>query len=280
MKKLLKNEGFTLVELLVATTIFGLIVVGMYTAFSTMQRTTVNQSNLVDVQQNLRVSVEMITRDIKLAAALIPAGTTGVSAGSNATTLNLTTVSSFYTYARVTDDIEIPAGAVSTTDYDFEISSPTSVDHFSAGQTVRVIRPQNGAQPYDADLIVDGVDRTGPTISIRSFANANAVQYKAGDIIARVGAGGVPDPSTVVWDRNGTNLRRNMDNNGAEIMANDVSTLAFEYLLNDGTETSVPLNNELDNIRAIRVTLTTDATQQLDGQVRQRSLSSITYLRN
>lgn len=282
MKKILGKRGFTLIELLVAITIFGLILTGMYTAFSSMQKTTVNQSNLVDVQQNLRVSVEMISKDIKLAAALVPSGTTGVTSGSNATTLNLATVSSFYAYARIADDVEIPAGGGN--DVDFTITVPTSVDNFAAGHTIRIVRPQNGVQPYDAtagnDLIVDSVDRTGPTIKIDNFANATAVQYKAGDIIARVGAA-APDPSTIVWDQSGNDLRRNRDNSGVEIMANDIRNLTFAYFDENGNPINLPLTTtDLDDIRSVSVNITADATRQLDGQTRPRSISSIIYLRN
>lgn len=281
MKKLFCKKGFTLLELLVATTVFALVMSGMYAAYSSMQRTTINQNNLVDVQQNLRVSMDLISRDIKMAAALIPAGTAGVSTNSDATTLNLATASSFYAYARISSDIEIPAGGGN--DYPFNVSVPTAVDYFAAGNSIRIIRPQSGVQPYDApdsdELTVDSVDRNGRIITIDNFGNTDTTQYNAGDIIVRVG-NSAPDPSTIVWTLNGTDLSRNRDNMGAEVMANDVSDLTFSYLLNNGTETTAPTDDDLPFIRAIRVTITTDATQQIGGQDRQRSLSSTTYIRN
>lgn len=273
------NKGFTLIELLVATVIFGLVITGMYGVYSSTQKTTINQGELVDVQQNLRVASDFISRDIKMAEALISAGNTGIVTGSNATSLNLSTISSLYAYARISADLEIPAGTAAATDFNFSISVPATVDYFEATDVVRVVRPQNGAQPLDTDLIVSGVSRAGPTITLNNFATANAVQYKAGDIIARVGAG-APDPSTIVWNLNGTDLQRNRDGAGAEIMAENISSLAFSYLLDNGTEIAAPSAADLDNIRAVRVTLTADTARQLDGQTRQRSLSSITYLRN
>ena len=276
------NKGFTLIELLVATAIFGLVITGMYGVYSSTQKTTVNQGELVDVQQNLRVTGDFISQDIKMANALIPAGNTGIITGSNATTLNLSTASSFYAYAQVSSDLEIPAGTGASTTFSFNISVPTMVDYFEAGDTVRIIRPQNGKQPLDADLIVTGVNRAGPNITLNAFATTNAVQYKAGDIVARVSDSVTPpDPSTIVWDTNGTDLRRDRDGVGAEVMAENISNLTFNYLLKDGSEATIPLSTgDLDNIRAVRVTLTAETTRQLDGQTRRRSLSSITYLRN
>lgn len=281
MTKLFCKKGFTLLELLVATTVFALVISGMYAAYSSMQKTTINQNNLVDVQQNLRVSMDLISRDIKMAAALIPAGTAGVSTNSDATTLNLATASSFYAYARISSDIEIPAGGGN--DYPFNISVPTAIDYFAAGNSIRIIRPQSGEQPYNApdndELTVDSVDRNGRIITIDNFGNTDTTQYKIGDVIVRVG-NAAPDPSTIVWTLNGTDLSRNRDGMGAEVMANDVRALTFSYLLDNGTETTAPTDDDLPLIRAIRVTITTDATQQIGGQDRQRSLSSTTYIRN
>lgn len=272
------TNGFTLLELLVSVAIFGLVITGMYGVYSSAQKTTINQGELVDMQQNLRVASDFISRDIKMAEALIPAGSSGVAFGSNATTLSLATASSFYAYAQIIDDLEIPAGTAAATDFNFSISAPVTVDYFQALDTVRIIRPQNGVQPLDTDLTVSGVNRAGPTITLNTFVTASAIQYKAGDIIARVGAG-APDPSTILWNMSGTDLQRTRDGGTAETMAENTN-LAFSYLLEDGTEIVVPSATDLDSIRAVRVVLTVDTAKQFDGQTRQRSLSSITYLRN
>jgi len=281
-------RGFTLVEVLIAMAIFGLVMTGMYKVYSSVQKTTINQSELVDVQQNLRVAIGLISRDIKMANALIPAGSSGITVGSNAATLNLATVSSLYAYAQISEDLEIPGGGATGV---FKISVPTVIDYFTsgnlnspnAGDRVRIVRPQNGNQPFDAlpnhELYVSAKDRTVPSLTVSNFTNAAAVQYKAGDIIARVGIG-APDPSTIVWNLSGTDLQRNRDAVGADVIAENISNLTFGYLLKNGTETAAPTVAELDNIRAVRVTLAADTARQFDGQTRQRSLSSIVYLRN
>ena len=275
------NKGFTLVELLVATAIFGLVVSGMYGVYLSTQRTTVNQGELVDVQQDLRVVSDFMNRDIKMAGALIPAGNTGVVAGSNATTLNLSTASSLYAYARISSDLEIPASPGASTDFVFSISVPASVDYFKATDTIRIVRPQSGAQPLDTDLTVSGVDRTGPTITVNNFSTSSAIQYKAGDIMARVAAGSSPDPSTITWSLNASaDLQRSRDGGTAETVGGNISSLAFSYLLENGTEILAPAAADLANIRAVKVTLTVDTARQLGRPNRQRSLSTITYLRN
>jgi hypothetical protein len=136
-------------------------------------------------------------------------------------------------------------------------------DPFEAGDIIRIIRPQNGSQPFDADLEVAGKNRDTPKITVKGFATADAVQYVAGDMIARVVAG-APDPATVTWNLNGTNLERD-----GQVMATDIAALQFTYLTDDDA-----------NVTAVQVTLTADVPNQLDAVARQRSLTSVVRLRN
>lgn len=289
----INNKGFTLIELMISVALFGIILTGMYTAYTSMNKTTANQENLVDVQQNLRVALNMIVKDIKMAGALVPAGTDGIAAGSNATRLNLLTASGFSTFARIAADEEVTTAETSQT---FNIAVPTSVERFQVNDKVRIIRPQDGSQPFDPtngtssnnELVVTATapGSTPPTITIGNFPTSDTYQYLAGDIIARVSTeNDAPDPSTIVWYLSGSELRRNIDDNDADIdtgfdlVASDIA-LAFDYLLEDGTEVTTPTNAQLEDINAVRVTLTANATRQADGQTRQRSLSSISYLRN
>jgi len=278
------NKGFTLIEVLIAMAIFGIAVIGMYGVFTAMQATTINQSELIDVQQNLRVAGDFISRDIKMAAALIPAGNTGVTAGSNATTLNLATATTLDAYALISSDIEVPASTANTANFIFTTADSTSVDFFSATDSVRIIRPQNGNQPYGVnDLIVSSVDRTVPRITINSFNNpANAIQYKAGDIIVRFGGGAASGGiSAVSWTWNNATLDLSRTRDGVtNVMATDINNMSFSYLLDNGAEIVAPTAAELTTVNAVRITLTANTTQQYDRQTRTRSLSSVTYLRN
>lgn len=64
--------GFSLVEILVSLAIFGIISASMYTVFIGMQRGTANQEKVVDMQQSLRMAMEIISRDIHMAGLLVP----------------------------------------------------------------------------------------------------------------------------------------------------------------------------------------------------------------
>jgi prepilin-type N-terminal cleavage/methylation domain-containing protein len=276
------SKGFTLVELLIVITIFGLVIGGMYGLYDSMQRTTVYQEDFIDIQQNLRVAMDRVSRDIKMAAFLIPSTQTGIIAPSNATTLTLQTSSTAYAFARITDDVE-----VSGAQFVFNISDSNSVDIFEAGDTVRIIRPQDGLQPSNTDLQVIAKNRNGPTITVGGFP-AGSFQYKPGDIIAQSVAG-APDPSTITWsviDNDGDGdleLIRTRDNGPVAILVDDVDppdplvpgAAIFEYLDSDGNATA-----DFTQVQAVRVNLTANAPAQHDRQVHQRSLTTITNMRN
>lgn len=60
-------RGFTIVELLVAMAIVGLILGAIYAVFTSSNRSYHTQDRVVDTQQGLRVGVDFMVRDIRLA---------------------------------------------------------------------------------------------------------------------------------------------------------------------------------------------------------------------
>jgi prepilin-type N-terminal cleavage/methylation domain-containing protein len=60
-------RGFTLVEILIASTIFALILLGVYVVYETNQGTYVRGEARSNVQQNVRVALDQITRELLMA---------------------------------------------------------------------------------------------------------------------------------------------------------------------------------------------------------------------
>ena len=84
MRKPKSQRGFSLLELLVASSVgLSVILVGA-SLFKTGMDATVRVTQRAETQQNMRAAMEMITKDISLAGAGLPAGgvqltTAGVS---------------------------------------------------------------------------------------------------------------------------------------------------------------------------------------------------------
>lgn len=61
------QKGFTLAEMMVAVAISGIVLAGVYTAFVAQRQSYDAQEQVTDVQQNTRVAMYMMTREIRLA---------------------------------------------------------------------------------------------------------------------------------------------------------------------------------------------------------------------
>jgi prepilin-type N-terminal cleavage/methylation domain-containing protein len=63
----MNRKGITLIELLVALTISGILVAGVYRTFVSQQHTYTVQDQVVDMQQNVRLAINRMTREIRMA---------------------------------------------------------------------------------------------------------------------------------------------------------------------------------------------------------------------
>ena len=67
-RQILQNQtGFTLVELLVALVLSGLVVWMVYSSYTIQQRTSVRQNAVSEMQQNIRAALVLMTTEMKMA---------------------------------------------------------------------------------------------------------------------------------------------------------------------------------------------------------------------
>jgi prepilin-type N-terminal cleavage/methylation domain-containing protein len=62
-----KKKGLTLIELLIALILSSILIAALYRIFITQQKTYTVQDQVVDIQQNLRIAIGQITREIRMA---------------------------------------------------------------------------------------------------------------------------------------------------------------------------------------------------------------------
>ena len=76
------KKGFTLVELLVALALSGLVVTAIYAAYQSQHKTYIVQESVAEMQQNLRAAMYLMTQEIRM-AGYDPRGATdaGIVAG-------------------------------------------------------------------------------------------------------------------------------------------------------------------------------------------------------
>jgi len=82
--------GFTLIELLIAMTITTIVSAGIFTAYRSQQNTQLSQKQSVEMQQNIRAALYIMTGEIRK-AGYDPSGANGagiVNAGDGSNNLN------------------------------------------------------------------------------------------------------------------------------------------------------------------------------------------------
>lgn len=61
------NKGFTLIEIMVALAISGIVMASIYTAFLSQHNNYLAQEQVAEMQQNIRAGVNLMTREIRMA---------------------------------------------------------------------------------------------------------------------------------------------------------------------------------------------------------------------
>jgi type IV pilus assembly protein PilW len=62
-----KKNGLTLIELLIALVLSGILIAALYQLFIRQQKTYTVQDQVADMQQNIRVAIDQMTREIRMA---------------------------------------------------------------------------------------------------------------------------------------------------------------------------------------------------------------------
>ncbi len=84
------NAGFTLLEILVATTLVGVVMGGIYSTYYSQQKSYVAQEQVAAMQQNLRAAMFSLEREIRMAGCDPTGATNSGIITAAATSVNFT----------------------------------------------------------------------------------------------------------------------------------------------------------------------------------------------
>ncbi len=266
IKKYLSNnhQGFTLVELLFAMLILSIVAAATLTIFTNTQKTANTQDEVVKAQQNLKVAMNFLTKDIQMAGFLVPATTAAIETTPNNLSggqiLTLTTATISQDVARLVS----PTTVVNTPGvyFSFTLATAEMVNLFSAGDTVRLIRSPDHEQRIDSLFIV-GTSPTATTLNIKGFT-ANII-YTEADLLVKTASG---NPARIDYDLNNNELRRSIDGAAPQTIAKDISAVDLEYVTDSG------------KVIAVRVTLTGTAFNFKQKANKNRQLIKLISLKN
>jgi len=282
----MRQKGVTLIELMIGMVITALLGAGVYRTFVGQQHTYEVQDQVVDVQQNVRMAISRVVRDVRMAGfGRITSEATGPDGmhGQYKNIVNpngisgVTVVAAYQQVGTLLAD----AGSGATT---IQISCPGVFDGNGPKQYICI----NGTESHRVKK-VDG--NTVEFFSDNGNGNSGGGKvydnHYAGEPIFMVEALtfsiGTSDGKTCL-------LRDDNLGGGPQPVAENIESLQFSYTVKnaDGTLTvysNVP-GNLLDQIRIVQVTIVAK-TDQKDPQLsnvgdgyRRRTLTSRIQLRN
>lgn len=304
MEKVMKGQkGFTLIELLIAMAILGAVMAGVFSLYNTQHKVTHIEADVVDVQQNLRMAMDSVLKDIRMSGFMLTGGENPVSAALDDTGLNgsdviiLNTASASGIAARI--DVDATATVAASVSVTFTVASSDEVELFNVGDAVRVINPGERGQPANTAFTVSGRDSAARTLTITPFASAGATDFKRGFLIVKTGDSS-PDtfPNTVTYCvgpaagcgpsvtacPSGQNCLLRVVNNtpdDSSVVATNIQDFQLMYVL-DGSpsETGSPSNFSL--VRDVRAVVRgqTVQTAALSGTPKIRELTGASKIRN
>lgn len=289
------QQGFTLVELLVVMGLLSLVMAAIYSLYIAHQRTAFTEEEVVDVQQNLRIAMDSIGRDIRVAGILIPKDTVwsanpaaaynnNVPVGFyqdnaglpqpldppdnvNSDTITLNMTSAAGSYARISADVS--SVVTPGTDIVFPVDD---IGYFSVEdprQTVRIFNSASYMEPVDSLYTVEAIGETAaacgatpfPCMTLRPQGGAGvSVLFQEGFMIARIDAGS-PRPNTVVYSLvacpAGMNGPLCLERNANGTSQIIASNMSgLQFRYLLDNDTEVDAPPDLELIRAVRVTIT------------------------
>jgi prepilin-type N-terminal cleavage/methylation domain-containing protein len=244
----LRQDGYSVVELLVVTAVVGLIAAGTLGVYQTSQHVYQRATALEDAQLRARAGVALMVRDLQLIGAywtgaggagpaILAASDTSITfmADVNGETVNngvdMTTVTATRPGATA---VTLSASATRLKDAFNMYTSPALNDFlYIASGNRREVRQVTGI--------------TGSTVSLTTPITGS---YPAGSLVRAV------EKVTYAFNSTTRTLTRSVGGSGAQGVINQVSALAMSFF--DGHHPGAA-TSDLPRIREIRVSLTTVA---------------------
>lgn len=231
------RRGMTLVELLLVMAILSVVMLALMSLFIPTYQSTAAQTQVSDVQDNLRLALKVMTRDILHAGFLVPVDPVTSNDASGFTIRTRIVGNDF---ARVTGTANV-TGKIRIT-----VADSDMVDNFQVGSRVRLFEPINSNEVTEQPVVggITDDDRAYPvdaigtgTIDIDKTANAtlDAADVLPETVLLAVRDQNQPPLQTIQYRLNNDSLERIINGNLQVLARNvdmDPANSRFDYGLN------------------------------------------------
>jgi prepilin-type N-terminal cleavage/methylation domain-containing protein len=267
-----REKGLTLIELLIAMAISAILIAAIYRTFIRQQKTYTVQEQVVDMQQNARVAINRMMREIRMAGFGNVSDVLSLSGGVNGFTAVITPNA---------NSITIVGG--------FRQISTLAVDAQSGQNKITLANPGDASEfdgAINQYISIGGLESN--TVQSRTGADLTLdpnyplkMTYPAATPIFKIHAiryGIRNDDGVLVLFRD---LYPNTVSSQRETVAENIENVQFEYFDANAKPTAIPAN-----IRMVKVTVTARTSisdsefKGGTGGYRRRVISSNILVRN
>ena len=264
--KLKSETGVSLAETLIALLLTGLVITSIFGVYINQHKSWMIQEGITEAQQNARAVIDELTRQVRMAGYHLPLGLPGLQA------LNTDPDTIVINYCQGGCDAPI----------EWDMPQPSSelrcdghdVSCFFDGEYAYIFDPDSGGGEF---FTITHVQTASSHIQHNTTVLSKA--YKKGSIILAL------ESVKYYIDRTDTthpNLMMQLPGQAAQVYAENIEDLQFQYTMKNGTVTNVP--TVVPDVREVSISLTA-RTQEPDpdfpaNPYRRRIFSSKVNLRN
>ncbi len=294
-----RQEGFTLVEMMLAVVIAGIVMGSVMYTFTSQQRSYVVQEQVAMIQQNLRASMYYLTSEVQMAGYLVSSDINTytmdwdpTSGGDETLSPLIYGRSDMILFVKADEDEQgtLASGEgnsgtstyVILNDLDLDGDGDDDVEDPSSNPTSRkkyVILVKSDLSRSEfvkikdiSDVFISGA--TKQKVEIEPGFELKETYSGVSDIIARA------DILQYYVDATPALRRENLGmDSGAQVLGENISNMQIQYTLSDGSVVSGVSTADQSKVREVDVTLTGQATIPGAG-LKQRTLRSRVKVRN
>lgn len=266
LRKLRNHRGISLVEMLIALGLTGIVSASVLKAYMTQHKNYMIQDDITTIQQNARASVDELSRQLRMAGYALPLGLPSLGASdTNPDTITITYHDDGCdTY--LADAMPQPSS---------ELKCATDVSCFYDGQWVFIFEPDSGGGEFFEITHVqdDAIHLQHNTMTLSRRYGKDAQILSLSQMKFYIDYTNKLHP----------NLMLKLVGQPAQVYAENISDLQFQYKLMDGSIVDVPV--AVDEVREVIMTVTgrsnmPDPDRPQDEQYRFRTYTTSVALRN
>ena len=238
--KLKSKTGVSLLEVLIALAITGVVTLAVFRAYITQHKNYMAQDDITEIQQNARVVIDELSRHVRMAGNNMPQGIEPIRASNTNPDTILLTYRTDDCETFLADPMPLPSA---------ELKCGSDISCFNNDQWVYIFDPDSGSATGEW-FVITNVQAAAfhiqhNTMSLSKCYDADAVLLAMSQIKFFVDNTTDPDHPALMMQLPGQN---------PQIFADNITDLQFRYTLKNGSVVDQPVLAE--DIREVLIAVT------------------------